>query len=114
MPTYDGQFYTNYFVKAFVKSEKMEEHMTQQTFPITGRKPRVVITRVNGNLTVQPWEREEIGVNTSGTAEVVRQEGDTLTIIDCQGDLELWIPDNRNRMFRISTNITATDVSRNA
>src|ERR1700730_10828930 len=104
----------NLLCEASAKSEKTEEHMTQQTFPITSRKLRVVITRVNGNLTVQPWEREEIGVNMSGMAEVVRQEGDTLTIIDCQGDLELWIPDNRNRMFRISTNITATDVSRNA
>src|SRR5581483_4091969 len=91
----------------------MENDMTQQTFPVSGRRSRVVITRLVGNLVVQPWERQEISVSTDGPVEVLQQEGDTLTIADCKSDLMLWIPAIKRIPFPIVADIVGTGLSRN-
>ncbi|HZO74957.1 MAG TPA: hypothetical protein VFB60_22310 [Ktedonobacteraceae bacterium] len=89
--------------------------MTQQTFPISGRHPRVVINGLEGQLNVQPWEKQEISVSTDGPVEVLRQDGDTVTITGCKSDLELWIPSSINRVFSsITTDIIGTALSRGA
>jgi len=89
--------------------------MTQQTFPISGRNPRVVINGLEGHLNVQPWEKQEISVSADGPVEVLRQDGDTVTITGCKSDLALWIPSSVNRSFSsITTDIIGTALSRGA
>ncbi|MBO0795581.1 MAG: hypothetical protein J2P36_32215 [Ktedonobacteraceae bacterium] len=87
--------------------------MQQQTFPIVGRKPDVVISRVEGNLDVRAWEREEIQVTAQGEVGTLRQEGNTLHIAGSQGDLELFVPAIWKIVFPVSTSITASHVSQN-
>lgn len=88
--------------------------MVQQTFPVSTRHPRVVISNVEGNLNVQPWERQEISVEAQGELRVLNQEADTIMISDCSGDLVLWVPSLTKRIFGITTDITATNVRRSA
>lgn len=89
--------------------------MTQQTFPISGRNPRVVINGLEGYLNVRPWEKQEISVSADGSVEVLRQDGDTVTITGCKSDLELWIPSSINRVFpSITTDIIGTALSHGA
>jgi hypothetical protein len=65
--------------------------MTQQTFSI-GRKPRVVISQGNGNLTVHSWKEPAIRVETEGSIAQLYQESDTLIITGCEQHLQLWVP----------------------
>jgi len=88
--------------------------MTQQTFAISGRNPRAVIEQPAGNLTVQPWERQEISVETDGPVAVLQQEEDTVIIRDCRSDLRLRIPAIRRVVGSIFTDIEARQVGRNA
>jgi DUF4097 and DUF4098 domain-containing protein YvlB len=88
--------------------------MIQQIFPVTTHRPRIVISRVEGNLNIQPWENQEIGVEIHGAVEVLNQEGDTLTITNSQGDLFLWIPSIPRFAFAVTTDLIATDICHNA
>src|SRR5690348_3815899 len=93
----------------------MESIMTEQTFPVTARRPRVIITGVEGHLNVQPWEKQEISVSANEPIEVLQQDGDVLTITGCKSDLTLWIPSSINRIFAsVTTDIIATGLSRGA
>lgn len=87
--------------------------MTQQTFAITGKHPRVVLEQLEGNLTVQPWERQEISVETDGLIAVLQQENDTVVIKDCRSDLLLRVPAIRRMIAPLFTDIQARQVSRN-
>ena len=88
--------------------------MIQRTFPVTTHRPGVVITNVDGNLNVQAWENREIGVEIRGEVGVLNQDGDTLTITDCQGDLFLWIPSITEFIFSVTTDIIAANIRHNA
>jgi DUF4097 and DUF4098 domain-containing protein YvlB len=88
--------------------------MIQHTFPVTTHRPKVVIINVDGNLTVQPWENQAIGVEIRGEAGVLSQEDETLTITDCQGDLFLWVPSITEFVLAVTTDIIATNVRHNA
>ncbi|TMB84221.1 MAG: DUF4097 domain-containing protein [Chloroflexi bacterium] len=79
--------------------------MNQQTFTV-GIAPRVIITQVQGDLSVQVWKEQAISVETDDTVGGFEQEGNTLTIIDCDGDLKLKVPED--------TGIKATNVMGNA
>ena len=65
--------------------------MTQQTFSV-GRKPRVVISQGNGNLTVHSWKEPAIRIETEGSIAQLYQEGDTLIVTGCKQELQLWVP----------------------
>ena len=67
--------------------------MNQQTFTV-GIAPRVIITQVQGDLSVHVWKEQAISVETDGTVGGFEQEGNTLTIIDCDSDLELKVPED--------------------
>jgi hypothetical protein len=56
--------------------------MAQQTFT-AGLRPRIVMTRVQGDLSVHTWKQQGI-----------HQEGDLLTIDDCDSDLLLHVPED--------------------
>jgi DUF4097 and DUF4098 domain-containing protein YvlB len=88
--------------------------MIQRTFPVTTHRPRVVISNIDGNLNIQAWENREISVEAHGEVGVLNQEGDTLTITDCGGDLVLWIPSITKFAFSVTTDIIATNVRRSA
>ena len=79
--------------------------MNQQTFTV-GIAPRVIITQVQGDLSVQVWKEQAISVETDDTVGGFEQEGNTLTIIDCDGDLKLKVPED--------TGIKATNVTGDA
>src|SRR5205085_1968000 len=87
--------------------------MTQQTFSV-GRKPRVVISQGNGNLTVHSWQEPAIRVETEGLIAQLYQEGDTLIITGCEQNLQLWVPYIRPGLVgmlankRIVTDISVT------
>jgi hypothetical protein len=94
--------------------EEREHDMTQQTFPV-GRKPRVVISQVEGNLTVRSWKEQMISVQTEGPVGELRQEGDTVMIIGCGSSIELLVPAIRNfGFFSITTDISVTNLSGHA
>lgn len=65
--------------------------MSQQTFTV-GEMPRVVMTRVKGDLTVRSWDQRAVQVETDGRVGGIQQEGDALMIMDCTSDLELMVP----------------------
>ena len=88
--------------------------MTQQTFAITGKKPRVVLEQLEGNLSVQPWDRQEISVETEGSIGTLQQENDTVLIRACGSDLLLRVPAIKRILFPIVTTIEATGIRRNA
>src|SRR5436305_8239882 len=73
----------------------MEDSMAQQTFSV-GKAPRVIITRIGGDLSVRTWKEQAISVKTesAGTVAGIHPEGDTLTIIDCDSDIELIVPED--------------------
>lgn len=87
--------------------------MTQQTFSV-GRKPRVVISQGNGNLTVHSWQEPAIRIETEGSIVRLYQEGDTLIIAGCEQHLRLWVPYIRPGLVgmlgnkRIVTDISVT------
>ncbi len=65
--------------------------MTQQTFNVE-QKPRVVITQVHGDLQIRTWREQTILVEMDNNAAGMQQEGNTLTLADCHGDLKLTMP----------------------
>ncbi|HLJ36123.1 MAG TPA: hypothetical protein VKU38_20865 [Ktedonobacteraceae bacterium] len=65
--------------------------MSQQTFTV-GEMPRVVMTRVKGDVTVHAWDQREVQIETDGRVGGIQQEGDALMIMDCNSDLELMVP----------------------
>ena len=67
--------------------------MAQQTFSV-GASPRVIITLVDGDLSVRTWKEQAISIETDETVNAIHQEGDTLTILDCDGDIELIVPED--------------------
>jgi DUF4097 and DUF4098 domain-containing protein YvlB len=67
--------------------------MTQQTFP-AGLRPRILVTQVRGDLSVVTWKQQAISVETDGRVVGINQEGDLLTIIDCDSDLTLQVPED--------------------
>jgi len=101
-----------------VSMERQRNIMTQQTFSVTTRRPRVVIQHVDGNLNVRSWERPEISVESAEPVVGMRQEGDTLTITDYRGDLSLWIPAIKGGLFSFATgvftNLLVSHLSRSA
>src|SRR6266567_2050182 len=87
--------------------------MTQQTFSV-GNKPRVVITQLEGNLTVQTWKEQSIRVEMNETAPELHQEGDTLIINGGKTDLTLLIPAITRLGPSITTDISVTNLIGNA
>lgn len=69
--------------------------MAQQTFSV-GKAPRVIITRIGGDLSVHTWKEQAISVEIEddGTVAGIQPEGDTLTIIDCDSDIKLVMPED--------------------
>ncbi len=86
--------------------------MTQQTFAV-GRRPRVVIRSMNGNLTVRPWNERSISVEADGPIPELYQEGDTLVINGCQSNLDLFVPYVKKLFGTASlvTDISVTDLN---
>lgn len=92
-------------------SQEREDSMTQQTFSV-GRKPRVVISQGNGNLTVHSWQEPAIRVETEGSIAQLYQEGDTLIITGCEQNLQLWVPYIRPGLVgMLSNKRIVTDIS---
>src|SRR5437879_10699754 len=71
----------------------MEDTMAQQTFSV-GREPRVVITQVQGDLTVRSWKERSIQVAIDGSVGGLQQEGNALMMAVCDSDTELHVPED--------------------
>ena len=63
----------------------------QQTFP-AGKEPKVIIAQVRGDLKASAWDQSGIAVEADDHVAELYQEGDTLVITECKGDLELYVP----------------------
>src|SRR2546423_3494023 len=84
------------------KQRFMEDSMAQQSFSV-GKAPRVIITQVDGDLSVRTWKEQAVSIETGGTVASMQPEGDTLTIVDCDSDIKLIVPEDASIK---STNIT--------
>ncbi len=90
--------------------------MKEHTFSV-GNKPRVVMSRVNGDVLVRPWKERTISVrmtgeNEDGSVAQPYSEGETVYIHDCTGSLELFVPYEK-KVFgsaSITTDISITDL----
>ncbi|HYK86639.1 MAG TPA: hypothetical protein VEV19_14820, partial [Ktedonobacteraceae bacterium] len=67
--------------------------MAQQTFSV-GNAPRVNIAQVQGDLKVRTWRERSISVETDDSVSDLQQEGNTLSIVNCEGDLSLIVPED--------------------
>lgn len=65
--------------------------MAKQMFSV-GEAPRIVITTVHGDLSVSAWKEQSVSVETDSDLDGFHTEGDTLTIGECDDDLELTVP----------------------
>lgn len=65
--------------------------MAEQMFSV-GEAPRIVITTLHGELSVNGWNEQSVRVETDSDLALLHTEGDTLTIGDCYDDLELHVP----------------------
>ena len=63
----------------------------QQTFPAS-KEPKVKIAQVRGELKVSAWDQPSIAVEADDRVAELYHEGDTLMIMECHGDLELYVP----------------------
>jgi hypothetical protein len=90
-----------------------EIEMTQQTFAV-GENPRVQITNVDGSLSIQTWQERSISVESTGTLDSLRQDGDTVIISDHTGDLSLFVPAIRNGFRWITTDVSVTHLTGDA
>ncbi len=84
--------------------------MPQQTFPVSGKRPRVVLNHIEGDLTVRSWERKEIALETAEPVQGLSYESDTLTISDYRSAITLWIPAVRDVLFFVGTTIKVNDL----
>jgi hypothetical protein len=69
----------------------MEDDTMQQTFP-AGKEPGIIIAQVHGDLKASAWDQPSIAVEVDDHVAELYQEGDTLMILECNGDLELYVP----------------------
>ncbi len=88
--------------------------MKHYTFSVSN-KPRVVVSRVKGDVTIRPWNERSISVriideNEGGSIVQPYKEGDAVFITDCTGSIELYVPYEKN--FFGSSNLT-TDININ-
>lgn len=91
--------------------------MKQHTFSV-GNKPRVVVRHVEGNLIVHSWNKHSIdvriiGENEDGSTAQPYNEGETVYLNDCKGDIELYVPYDKTFLghTRVTTDISVTDLN---
>src|SRR5579859_663923 len=87
--------------------------MTQQTFSV-GKKPRLVITRGRGTITIRSWQEQSISVEAQGAIAQLYQEGETVFVSDYETDLVVTIPYSKPEMksghfYMIVTNLSISD-----
>lgn len=87
--------------------------MTQQTFSV-GKKPRLVITRGRGTITIRSWGEQNISVETQGAIAQLYQEGESVFVSGYETDLVVTIPYSKPEMksghfYMIVTNISISD-----
>lgn len=88
--------------------------MFTQSFPVTGRKPRVILDHIEGNLTVRSWNRREIRVEADEPIAELRQEGDIVIITNYRSDIRLWVPAMREFLTFLATSIAVSHLNGNA
>lgn len=82
--------------------------MATQTFLVLGRRPRVILEDIEGNLRVLPWERKEIAVETEEPVQGIQQEGETLRIWGYRSHITLRVPFIRAILSHLTTSITVS------
>ena len=65
--------------------------MTEKRFP-AGAQPRVRLSRVSGDLSVEVWDEESILVKSDDNVRELYQEGDEVVVEGAEGDVELHVP----------------------
>lgn len=84
----------------------------QQTFPVE-REPRVILTKVGGDLEVHGWDKREISVDYDDHTDILQQEGNTLMLANCSGDVTLWVPNDTDvRVDGLKGDVSARDIRR--
>ncbi len=90
--------------------------MKEHTFSVD-YKPRVVVSRVKGDVLVRPWSEHTISVritgeNEDGSTAQPYNEGNIVFISDCTGSLELYVPYEKGLFgsASITTDISVTDL----
>jgi vacuolar-type H+-ATPase subunit H len=84
----------------------------QQTFSMEP-EPRVSLLRAGGDLEVRGWDRREISLDWDAHEGDVRQEGNTLILLSCAGDIRLRVPyDTEMCIEDLAGDVFAQDVRR--
>src|SRR2546428_12264748 len=76
--------------------------MTERTFP-AGTSPRVELKDIDGDLMIHTWDGGTIKVDTDGRVSNLHQEEQTLVLMHCDSDVELWVP--------VGTTVTGKNVN---
>src|SRR5690348_11673192 len=84
----------------------------QQTFSVE-LEPRISLTRVSGDLTVKGWDRREVSLECDDSTGDLHQEGNTLMLAACAGDVEIWAPyDTEVRVEGLGGELSAQNIRR--
>jgi hypothetical protein len=90
----------------------MEDDTMQQTFPAE-KEPKVIISQVRGELKASAWDQASIAVEADDHVAELYQEGDSLMIMECSGDLELYVPaDTEIRVTSLKGEVSIAGVRR--
>src|SRR5579859_6208668 len=88
------------------------EETVMQTFP-AAKESKITIRDVSGDLSVQSWDQATISVESDGAVGDHYQEGDTLLLGDCDGDLLLRVPsDTEIRATNMEGDVIIANVRR--
>lgn len=84
----------------------------QQTFTI-GELPRIILRNVGQDLEIHGWDHREISMEWDDHIGTVSQNENTLTILDCDSDIEIWTPyDTEVSVDYVEGDLTADHIRR--
>ena len=84
----------------------------QQTFSVE-REVQVILAKVRGDLEVRGWDKQEISVGWDNQSGTLRQEGNTLILANCAGDIKIQVPyDAEVRVDGLSGDVSAQNIRR--
>lgn len=84
----------------------------QQTFSLEG-EARIVLSRLHGDLEIRGWDGQGIKLERDRESGTVYQEGSTLSLSGCAGDMRLLVPFNTEvQAENLDGEVEAQDIRR--
>src|SRR5215471_5570315 len=84
----------------------------RQTIPVA-KEARINLASIHGDLEIQGWDKPEISLEWDEHDGQLSQEGNSLTLVQCNSDLEIRAPyDVEVRADGLDGDISAQDIRR--